>query len=168
METSDLTINEKKIFETIVKYDKSKFDTKLCITNKRIILEKKYGIFRKNYKIVDTINIKDIANDRDSVQIDNDEMSIIIKTNDNTYKFICDSLSSSKKIKHEIEKIKDESNVVVKASKNVIKISNGVTNSVVAITGAIGSVGLAVRTVSKHKEEIVDTLISIKNIFTKH
>ena len=36
----------KKIYETIVKYNKQKFDTKLTITEKTIELEKKKGLLK--------------------------------------------------------------------------------------------------------------------------
>lgn len=50
----------KKIYETIVKYNKQKFDTRLTITEKKIELEKKKGLFKKTYKVIETINIDDI------------------------------------------------------------------------------------------------------------
>ena len=40
----------KKIYETIVKYNKQKFDTRLTITEKKIELEKKKGLFKKHTK----------------------------------------------------------------------------------------------------------------------
>ena len=40
----------KKIYETIVKYNKQKFDTRLTITEKKIKLEKKKGLFKKHTK----------------------------------------------------------------------------------------------------------------------
>ena len=36
----------KKIYETIVKYNKQKFDTRLTITEKTIELEKKKGLLK--------------------------------------------------------------------------------------------------------------------------
>ena len=39
----------KKIYETIVKYNKQKFDTRLTITEKKIEIEKKKGLIKKKY-----------------------------------------------------------------------------------------------------------------------
>ena len=56
----------KKIYETIVKYNKQKFDTRLTITEKKIKLEKKKRLLKKTYKVNEKINKDDnrINNDK--------------------------------------------------------------------------------------------------------
>ena len=92
----------KKIYETIVKYNKQKFDTRLTITEKKIELEKKKGLFKKTYKVIETINIDDIRVKNDKAQVSNKNTEVVIETINKTLKVSCSNIVEAKKLTEEI------------------------------------------------------------------
>ena len=116
------------IFEGIIKYKKDKYDTKMIIDDKSVILKKK-KLFSKNYKIIDGFDIKDIIVYKDKVKISNNKNNINIKTNDKTYNFTFDNSKDTKKVidllfsirtgKTKIERISTKS---IKTSKDAVKV----------------------------------------------
>ena len=89
---------EKKIYETIVKYNKQKFDTRLTITEKKIELEKKKGLFKKTYKVIETINIDDIRVTNDKAQVSNKNTEVVIETINKTLKVSCNNIVEAKNL----------------------------------------------------------------------
>lgn len=160
MRDNNLNSHEKKLYETIVKYKSFNFDTKLKITDKRIVFEKKYGFFKKKYKVVDTINIEDIIVDNNKCKIEINDSILSLETINKTVKFTCKNSKETKKIKNEIIKIKENSNLlekVEKTSKNVSK----------AIVGTVTAVGGVAVVINKNKKEIIKALKTIKEIIKK-
>lgn len=135
------------------------------ITDKRLVLEKKYGFFKKKYKVVSTINIEDIIIDNNKCKIEIDDSIISIETIDKIIEFTCKNLKEAKKIKNEIIKIRDDSNLLEKVVGKVEKTSKNVGKSVV---GTVTAIGLAAHEINKHKEEIAKALKTIKEIIKKH
>ena len=88
----------KKIYETIVKYNKQKFDTRLTITEKKIELEKKKGLFKKTYKVIETINIDDIRVTNDKAQVSNKNTEVVIETINKTLKVSCNNIVEAKNL----------------------------------------------------------------------
>ena len=76
----------KKLYETVVKYGKQKFDAKLTITEKTIEIEKKKGLFKKIYKVIETINIDDIKVTKDKVQVTTKNTEVVIRRSKKTYR----------------------------------------------------------------------------------
>ena len=66
--------DEKVLYETNVKYKKGKYDTKINITNNKITLLKKSGIFKRKYKIIEIINFN-------KINVYNDDVEVKIKHN---------------------------------------------------------------------------------------
>src|SRR5574344_1353294 len=97
-----IEIDEKILYEVLVKYIGSKFDTKLILTDKRIIFERKKGLFNKKYKIVDEINISDIRLNKNKLLIKNTGSTVVIEANTKIYKFVCGSVIEAKLLIEEI------------------------------------------------------------------
>ena len=164
MSDNNSNSQEKKLYETIVKYKSLKFDTKLKITDKRVILEKKYGFFKKKYKVVDTINIEDIIVDNNKSKIEIDDSIISIEIIDKTVEVTCKNFKEAKKIKNEIIKIKDDSNLLEKVVGKVEKTSKNVGKSIV---GTVTAIGGAAYVINKNKKEITKALKTIKEFIKK-
>ena len=131
----------KKIYETIVKYNKQKFDTRLTITEKKIELEKKKGLFKKTYKVIETIN--------------------------KTLKVSCNNIVEAKKLTEEIKKVKTGENLLERTSNKVAKIDKAVAKTATTIGGAVASVGAVAVTINKNKKEIVKAAKALKDIIKK-
>ena len=131
----------KKIYETIVKYNKQKFDTRLTITEKIIELEKKKGLFKKTYKVIETIN--------------------------KTLRVSCNNIVEAKKLTEEIIKVKTGENLLERTSNKVAKIGKAVAKTATTIGGAVASVGAVAVTINKNKKEIVKAAKALKDIIKK-
>ena len=163
-----MRINEvKKIYETIVKYNKQKFDTRLTITEKAIELEKKKGLFKKTYKIIETINIDDIRVTNDKVQVTNKNTEVLIETINKTLKVSCNNIVEAKKLTEEIIKVKTRENLLERTSNKVAKIGKTVKKTATAIVEAVASVGLVAVAINETKKEIVKAAKALKDIIKK-
>lgn len=163
----NLFIEEHCLYAIMVKYWKRKCNTKLTITDKRIIFAKKNGIIKKKYKIIDTININDIKIYEGKVQIKCKNLTMVIETKDNLYQFVCGNLSEVRKIEELIITLRDNSTLVEKASNKVTKFSKNISKTTSAIVSGVASVGIAVATISKCKKEIVNVFKMMKSIIMK-
>lgn len=160
--------NEVRIlYEIIVKYDKAKFDTKLTITDKTIKLEKKKGLFKKVYKIIDSICIEDIKVLNDKVQVKNKNTEVEIETNNNKYKVACSNIIEAKKLTEEIIKIKTGNNLLERTTNKVAKIGKVVTKTATTIGGVVASVGAVAVAINKNKKEILKAAKALKDIVRK-
>lgn len=161
--------NEMKIlYEIIVKYDKPKFDTKLTITEKTINLEKKKGLFKKVYKIIDSINVDDIKIHKDKVLVTNKNTEIEIETNNKTYKFTCNNMIEAKKLTEEIIKIKTRANLLESTSSKVIKFIKTTKKTIKTIGTIVASVGALAIAINENKEKIAKSFVAIKDLFKKN
>lgn len=167
MSIEEIELDEKILYEVLVKYIGTKFDTKLTLSNKKITFERKKGLFNKKYKIIDEININDIRLNKNKLLIKNTGSTVVIEANTKTYKFVCNSVIEAKLIIEEITKIKTGENLLERTSGKVVKISNGISKTVGAVTGAVASVGLAAVTINKNKKTIVKAVKTIKNMLKK-
>lgn len=151
------------LFEGIIKYKKDKFDTKLIIDDKSVILKKK-KLFSNNYKIIDSFDIKDIIIYKDKVKISNNKNNISIKTNNKTYIFTCDNSKDTKKVIDLLLSIRTGKTKIERISSKSIKTSKDVVKVIKAIKG-IGSAALILAaSINKNKKEFKKLYESIKNI----
>ena len=159
--------NQLILYETIVKYDKPKFDTKLIVTKKKINLEKKKGIFKKEYKIIESINIDDIKIYNDKVKVINNNAEVEIDTISKIYKVTCNNIIEAKKLVEEIIKIKTGANLIERTSNKVVKIGKNVANTATAIGGAVTSIGLVAKTINQNKKEILKAIETVKDVIKR-
>ena len=151
------------LFEGIIKYKKDKFDTKLIIDDKSVILKKK-KLFSNNYKIIDSFDIKDMIIYKDKVKISNNKNNISIKTNNKTYIFTCDNSKDTKKVIDLLLSIRTGKTKIERISSKSIKTSKDVVKVIKAIKG-IGSAALILAaSINKNKKEFKKLYESIKNI----
>ena len=87
------------IFSEVVRYREIGKDVKFNIVDKTIIIEQKKGIFKKEYKVIEIIPIKDI-------ELENQPKTIKIRINAKPITIECYTEKDKKKIVKEIERIK--------------------------------------------------------------
>ena len=100
----ELSNDEVIIEESIVDLSAFKKNIKLTLTNKRLIFEELKGIFKKEYKVIEIINIDDIKVYKESVKIKQEKSAVIMQINNGYFDFKCKNIIEARKI---IEKIKD-------------------------------------------------------------
>ena len=156
MNQNNNVINEKIIFEALVKYGKSKFDILLKLTNQNLILEKKKGVFKKKYKIIENIIIDDIKVVGDKVKIEHKKKTLKIYTDKKEFEITFNSASEARKIKGLIIELKTGSNLLERTSKKIVKISKVAKKSVQAIGGATIAVVGTYTAIKENKDDSVE------------
>jgi len=165
MNENNNEINEKIIFEALVKYGKS--DVLLKLTNKNIILEKEKGVFKKKYKIIENIFIDDIKVVGDKIKIEHKKKVLKIYTNEKEIEFVFENTADARKVSQLIIELKTGSNLLERTSKKVVKISNVAKKSVKAIgTASIAVVG-TYKMIKDNKDVVVDAAKTVKSLFKK-
>ena len=155
------------IFETLIKYKKDRFDTKLVINDSSVIFEKKRLFSKDKYRIIDSFNIEDILSYKDKIQIKNNKTTINIKTNNKKYIFICSDMKDTKKIIDTILNIKTGKTKLERRSSKAISSSKKFVRNVKAIRGIGSALIVAVGTVNKHKKEFKELFYTIKDYIKK-
>ena len=140
------------LYEGLIKYKKDKFDTKLIIDNKSVILKKK-KLFSSKYKIIDGFDIKDIIVYKDKVNISNNKNNISIKTSDKTYNFTCDNSKDTKKIIDILLSIRTGKSKIERLSSKSIKTSKDVVKVIKAIRGFGTAAFVIAGSIKKNKKE---------------
>ena len=155
------------IFETLIKYKKDRFDTKLVINDSSVIFEKKRLFSKDKYRIIDSFNIEDILSYKDKIQIKNNKTTINIKTNNKKYSFICSDMKDTKKIIDTILNIKTGKTKLERRSSKAISSSKKFVRNVKAIRGIGSALIVVVGTVNKHKKEFKELFYTIKDYIKK-
>lgn len=114
-------MNKNILYETLVKYDKPRFDTKLIIKNGQIILKKKKGFIKKEYKVVDTININDIKVTKGKLLVSSNNLEVKIDTKSRVYRFKCKNINEANNIIEQIKEYKLSESIFKKSCDKVIK-----------------------------------------------
>ena len=165
MKNNSSTINEKIIFEALVKYGNS--DVLLKLTNKNLILEKKKGLFKKKYKIVENILAEDIKVVGDKVKIEQKKKVLKICTNEKEFEIVFENTADARKAAQLIIELKTGSSLLERTSKKVVKISNVAKKSVKAIgTASIAVVG-TYKAIKDNKDVVLDAAKTVKSFFKK-
>lgn len=133
--------NEVILFEGNVFLENKKGNFKLLLTSERLLFEKEKGLFKKQFKVVDEILIKDIKIYKDNVQIKNNKSSVRIQTINKNVHFECDNNADAKLIVNNIINIKTGTNKIERGKNKLKKVAKMVNDSkeIFAIIGVIGS-----------------------------
>ena len=160
-------INEEIIIEVLVKYGISKHDILLKLTNQNLILEKKKGLFKKKYKILEKIGIDEIKVVGDKVKIEHKKRVLKIYTNEKEFEFIFENTVDARKVAKLITDLKTGSSLFERTSKNVVKISNAAKKSAKVIGGATIAVVGACKAIKDNKDVVIDAAKTVKSILRK-
>lgn len=135
--------NKDIIFSEIVKYREIGKDVKFNIVDKTIIIEQKKGIFKKEYKVIEILPIKEI-------ELENLPKIIKIR-NTKTITIECYNESDKKKIVREIERIKKGRKKFKLNEENLDKIINILSKAETIATLAV-KVAIRIKELKENKE----------------
>ena len=157
-------MKSKMSHEYIVKYNKNKFDTRVTIKDNFITLEKKKGLFKKEYKIIDLILADDIVIKKRRVPVTINKNVVELVAKKKTYKFICNDEISSKNLNDEICKLKLMSSFFDKLKTNYSTWGNNLISTAKAVGGVVTTAGMLAHAISKNKGEILEAANVVKDI----
>lgn len=109
-------VEQEITFSEIVKYREIGKDVKFNIIDKTIIIEQKKGLFKKEYKIIEILPIKDIT-------VEEQAKTIKIKTQTKIITIECYKDKDKKQLVKEIEKIKKQKKKIKLTKENLDKIA---------------------------------------------
>lgn len=135
--------NKDIIFSEIVKYREIGKDVKFNIVDKTIIIEQKKGIFKKEYKVIEILPIKEI-------ELENLPKIIKIR-NTKTITIECYNESDKKKIVKEIERIKKGRKKFKLNEENLDRIINILSKAETIATLAV-KVAIKIKELKENKE----------------
>ena len=135
--------NKDIIFSEIVKYREIGKDVKFNIVDKTIIIEQKKGIFKKEYKVIEILPIKEI-------ELENLPKIIKIR-NTKTITIECYNESDKKKIVKEIERIKKGRKKFKLNEENLDRIINTLSKAETIATLAV-KVAIKIKELKENKE----------------
>ena len=163
------TVNNetKTIYETIVKYNNDKFDTKLKLTEKAITFERKKGLFIKSYKVIDAIVFEDIIQLKDKLKIKNKKAIVELSTSLKLYTITCNDEANAQKLVDEVKRLKTGANFLERTSNKVNDIGKKVSETATTIGGAVAAIGAVATAVNKNKNQIVKAAKLVKDIIKK-
>lgn len=153
-EKNDVKLQDKIVLEKMVSFGNDKYDVLLTITKKAITFSKKKGLFKKKYKVVNTILISDIKIINDKVKIEQEKNKIILYTNDSKIIFMGNNILETKKIVEEIKKIASGDNFLERLSKKGIKVLN-VTKKSAKIIGSVALAAAGTYKAIKENKDVV-------------
>lgn len=160
-------VNEKVFFEALVKYRNSKFNILLNITNQNIILEKKKGFIKKEYKVIEKICIDDIKIINDKVKIEHKKNILYIHTKNKKFKIIFGGSSEARKAMGLIINIKTGSTLLERTSKKVVKFTKTTGRSVKAIAGVALVLTDKYTLIKENKKVLIDTIKKFRTLLKR-
>ena len=135
--------NKDIMFSEIVKYREIGKDVKFNIVDKTIIIEQKKGIFKKEYKVIEILPIKEI-------ELENLPKIIKIR-NTKTITIECYNESDKKRLVKEIERIKKGRKKVKLNEENLDRIIN-ILNKAETIATLAVKVAIKIKELKENKE----------------
>lgn len=115
-------------------------NVKLTLTNKRMIFEKKRGLFKKSYKVVDIISLNSIKFYKNNSGVKQKMTKVIIQTVNKKIVLKRSSVVDAKKIVDGILYAKTGLNALERGTTkvtNVVKVAKGCKDLVVLVGGLI-------------------------------
>lgn len=123
MNSFKLEGDESLIIETIVKYVQINSNVKLTLTNKKIIVEKEKGLFKKKFKVIEKILYDDIKVYKNKVQLKQNKSMVIIQTYKKNISLVCKNIFEARKLMEEIKTIKTGANWFERSKDKLNKVS---------------------------------------------
>lgn len=119
----NLEDKETILIEDEILYTKKNIKADLIVTNKKIVVEKERGFFRKSKKLIDLIPLTDVKTYNDSVKIKNDKETVYLQTITRNISFTCSSVKNAKKVCEKIITARTGKNFYI---RNKAKLKKGI------------------------------------------
>ena len=141
-----LNKKEKVLLEEIIGFNNKKINTKLTLTCERMIFEKKKGLFKKKWKLIETIYLEEIKKENNIVGLKQNNNILEVET---IYEIINLYFEDSKTLKRVTKEI--ESILVPSKLKGILGFLNENKKEIANAVVAIGELGIQVNNALKKK-----------------
>ena len=126
-------------------YEEIKKDIQLVLTNKKIVIERMGGLFKKELKLVGIIPLEDIKIYKDKIQVKRQNDTVIIQTIDKNISILFDKDKNARELEKEIINAKsgtsslDGSKSKFKKVVNFVKDNKEVVSVLASVVLALAS-----------------------------
>lgn len=142
----NLNNQEKILLETMIGFNKKKINTKLTLTNKRVFLEQEKGLFKKKFKLIETIYLEELKKENKKLKTKQNDNILEIET---IYESITLYFEDSKELKKFMKELED----IVSPSKikEVLGFLNKNKKEIANVVVAVGELGIQINNTLKKK-----------------
>ena len=119
----NLEDKETILIEDEILYTKKNIKSNIVVTNKKIVIEKESGLFKKKKRVVDIIPLTDVKTYNDSVKIKNEKETVYLQTITRNISFSCSSVKNAKKVCEKIITARTGKNFYI---RNKAKLKKGI------------------------------------------
>lgn len=142
----NLNNQEKILLETMIGFNKKKINTKLTLTNERIFLEQEKGLFKKKFKLIETIYLEELKKENKKLKTKQNDNILEIET---IYESITLYFEDSKELKKFMKELED----IVSPSKikEVLGFLNKNKKEIANVVVAVGELGIQINNTLKKK-----------------
>ena len=123
-------------------YEEIKKDIQLVLTNKKIVIERVGGLFKKELKLVGIIPLEDIKIYRDKIQVKRQDNTVMIQTIDNNISISFDKDKNARELEREIINAKSGTTSLDRNKSRFKKVVNFVKDNK-EVVSVLASVVLA-------------------------
>ena len=123
-------------------YEEIKKDIQLVLTNKKIVIERMGGLFKKELKLVGIIPLEDIKIYRDKIQVKRQNDMVIIQTIDKNISILFDKDKNARELEREIINAKSGTSSLDRSKSEFKKVVNFVKDNK-EVVSVLASVVLA-------------------------
>lgn len=110
-------------------YEEIKKDIQLVLTNKKIVIERMGGLFKKELKLVEIIPLEDIKIYKDKIQVKRQNDTVIIQTIDKNISILFDKDKNARELEKEIINAKSGTSSLDRSKSKFKKVVNFVKNN---------------------------------------
>lgn len=142
----NLNNQEKILLEIMIGFNKKKINTKLTLTNERIFLEQEKGLFKKKFKLIETIYLEELKKENKKLKTKQNDNILEIET---IYESITLYFEDSKELKKFMKELED----IVSPSKikEVLGFLNKNKKEIANVVVAVGELGIQINNTLKKK-----------------
>lgn len=122
------------LYENNAYYEEIRKDIKLILTDKKIVIEREKGLFKKELKLVEIIPLEDIKIYRDKIQVNRKNNIVVIQTIDKNISILFDKDKSARELEREIINAKSGTSSLDRNKSRFKKVVNFVKDNKEVVT----------------------------------
>lgn len=122
------------LYENNAYYEEIRKDIKLILTDKKIVIEREKGLFKKELKLVEIIPLEDIKIYKGKIQVNRKNNIVVIQTIDKNISILFDKDKSARKLEKEIINAKSGTSSLDRGKNKLKKVVNFVKDNKEVVT----------------------------------
>ena len=122
------------LYENNAYYEEIRKDIKLILTDKKIVIEREKGLFKKELKLVEIIPLEDIKIYKGKIQVNRKNNIVVIQTIDKNISILFDKDKSACELEREIINAKSGTSSLDRGKNKFQKVVNFVKDNKEVVT----------------------------------